>query len=172
MVKLRKQIRIINQNTQTDWSDHWALTNTLPSLELPAEMRFASKNSLWSLAVCLTAVLYVLEMEPRETSRQASYRINTQQSVLLTLPARTYVFSYRLWEAAVDLRNINVWFSWASYVNELDKTPMAVGKRFRVGYRLPGAGDYTFIATLKEYRRGRWGTERYNHSNIKGCVPV
>ena len=46
-------------------------------------MRLASKNSLWSLAVGLTALLYAVEMEPRETSSQASYRINTQQSVII-----------------------------------------------------------------------------------------
>lgn len=62
----------------------------------------------------------------------------------------------RLWDAATDLRNINIWFSWASYITEIDRTALGKGKRFQVGYRiLPFMGDYTFIATVKEFKRGR-----------------
>ena len=61
-----------------------------------------------------------------------------------------------MWDAATDLGSINVWFSWASYIKEIDKTPLGLGKRFQVGYRiLPIMGDYTFIATVKEFKRGR-----------------
>ena len=59
----------------------------------------------------------------------------------------------RLWEAATDMSNVNIWFSWASYIKQTDKSPLAVGKRFRLGYRLPLMGDYTFIATVKEYQK-------------------
>ena len=61
-----------------------------------------------------------------------------------------------LWDAATDLRNINSWFSWASYIKEIDKSALGRGKRLQVGYRiLPIMGDYTFIATVKEFKRGR-----------------
>merc|ERR1711997_1229274 len=113
----------------------------LPWLERPAEMRLmTSKNSVWSLAVGLTAVLYALEMEPRETTKEAAYRMNNTE----------------LWDAATDLRNINIWFSWASYIKEIDKSALGRGKRLQVGYRiLPFMGDYTFIATVTEFKRGR-----------------
>ena len=42
-------------------------------------MRLASKHSLWTLAVGLTAVLYALEMEPLETSKGAAYRMNNTE---------------------------------------------------------------------------------------------
>ena len=49
-------------------------------MELPAEMRLmTSKNSVWSLAVGLTAVLYALEMEPLETTKEAAYRMNNTE---------------------------------------------------------------------------------------------
>ena len=63
---------------------------------------------------------------------------------------------YRLWHSAIDVGNINTWFSWASYIKEMDKSALGVGKRFKVGYRLlPHIGDYTFIATVKEFQSGR-----------------
>ena len=75
-----------------------------------------------------------------------------------------------LWDAATDLRNINSWFSWASYIKEIDKSALGRGKRLQVGYRiLPIMGDYTFIATVKEFKRGRserqtkvWALEIWN----------
>ena len=42
-------------------------------------MKLASKNSIWSLAVGLTAVLYAVEMEPRETTKEAVYRLNNTE---------------------------------------------------------------------------------------------
>ena len=48
-------------------------------MDQPAEMRLASKNSLWSLAVALTAVLYALELEPGETAKEAAYRMNSTE---------------------------------------------------------------------------------------------
>ena len=42
-------------------------------------MRLASQNSIWSLAVGLTAVLYALEMEPWETTKEAAYRMNNTE---------------------------------------------------------------------------------------------
>ena len=61
-----------------------------------------------------------------------------------------------MWDTATDLGNVNVWFSWASYIKEVDKSALGRGKRFQVGYRLlPFMGDYTFTATVKEYKRGR-----------------
>ena len=59
----------------------------------------------------------------------------------------------RLWEAATDLRNVNIWFSWASYIKETDRSPLAPGKRFTLGYRLPLLGDYTFTATVKTFQK-------------------
>ena len=73
-----------------------------------------------------------------------------------------------MWDAATDLGNINVWFSWASYVKEMDKTPLGLGKRFQVGYRiLPIMGDYTFIATVKEFKRGRSVEKKYKFQVLK-----
>ena len=42
-------------------------------------MRLASKNSIWSFAVAFTAVLNAVEMEPRETTQQAAFRMNTSE---------------------------------------------------------------------------------------------
>ena len=42
-------------------------------------MRLATKNSIWSLAVGLTAALYAVEMEPVEITKEAVYRINNTE---------------------------------------------------------------------------------------------
>ena len=42
-------------------------------------MRLATRNTLWTLAVGATALLYAAEMEPRETSKEATYRMNTSE---------------------------------------------------------------------------------------------
>ena len=43
------------------------------------EMRLATRNTLWTLAVAATALLYAAEMEPRETSKEAAFRMNTSE---------------------------------------------------------------------------------------------
>ena len=42
-------------------------------------MRLATKNSIWSLAVGLTAALYAVEMEPVEITKEAVYMINNTE---------------------------------------------------------------------------------------------
>ena len=55
-----------------------------------------------------------------------------------------------------DVRHINTWFSWASYVREVNpKQEMGEGKMFVVGYRVPVWGDYKFLATITHWDRGK-----------------
>ena len=42
-------------------------------------MRLATRNTLWSLAVAGAALLYAAEMEPRETIKEAAYRMTTSE---------------------------------------------------------------------------------------------
>ena len=80
---------------------------------------------------------------------------------------------FRLWDAATDLGNINIWFSWASYIKEMDKSALGKGKRFQVGYRiLPPMGDYTFIATVKEFKRGRSDEKKYKFQFYKSDLNI
>ena len=65
-----------------------------------------------------------------------------------------HIFNFRLYEAATDLRHLNIWFSWASSITHVDGLPMTVGKQYKVGYRLP-MGEYSFLATIKEISKGR-----------------
>ena len=42
-------------------------------------MMLSSSKSVWSLAVAVTAVLFAVEMEPREGSQSAAYRVDREK---------------------------------------------------------------------------------------------
>ena len=80
-------------------------------------------------------------------------------------------YFYGLWSTATNMRQINSWFSWASFIREVrqyvfsdHKTPdhkvdpseeLGKGKEFLVGYRLPLIGDYVFSAKVTQFLMGK-----------------
>ena len=68
----------------------------------------------------------------------------------------------RLWRVATSAPQLGSWFSWASYIRELEPgTPLRPGKQLLLGYQLPIVGDYVFTATVTEVQEGR-----YVHDNL------
>ena len=62
---------------------------------------------------------------------------------------------------ATSAPQLGSWFSWASYIRELEPgTPLRPGKQLLLGYQLPLVGDYVFTATVTEVQEGRWHMTR------------
>jgi len=91
--------------------------------------------------LCLVAgVLYFWEVEPLELSEKGVFPISREG----------------LWEAATDLSNVNVWFSWLSSISPVDGLPLGLEKVYKVAYKLPlGLLEYSFLVTVTKYQKKR-----------------
>ena len=87
-----------------------------------------------------------------------------------------------MWRVATSAPQLGSWFSWASYIRELEPgTPLRPGKQLLLGYQLPIVGDYVFTATVTEVQEGRcvhdktrhWDNEKYPRRVVlEGDTPL
>ena len=59
------------------WTDRYQVTIHYSCVITPlVTMMRLSRRSVWSLAVCVTAVMWGVEVEPRVTSQAATYKVD------------------------------------------------------------------------------------------------